>query len=195
MLQWIWSAMIGGALLYACVNGNGHEMMEAALAGTADAIALTMRLGAGYMLFCGLMEIVRGIGLEKRVASMLRPLFRALMPSVQKDETAGAITMNLSMNLLGLGNAATPVGMEAMRLMEMEERQRPAVRKDMFMLLILNATSIQLLPATVLTLRSAAGSADPHAILLPTLLCTTASTGVGVLLAICLRRIGGRKHG
>ena len=96
--------------------------------------------------------------------------------------------MNLSMNMLGLGNAATPQGMEAMRLMEEERKKAPCVEHDMYMLLILNATSIQLSPTTVLALRAAAGSADAGAIVLPSLVCTAVSTAVGAVLGLICRR-------
>lgn len=92
------------------------------------------------------------------------------------------------MNMLGLGNAATPQGMEAMRLMEEERKKAPCVEHDMYMLLILNATSIQLIPTTVLALRAAAGSADAGAIVLPSLVCTAVSTAVGAVLGLICRR-------
>ena len=102
--------------------------------------------------------------------------------------------MNLSMNVLGLGNAATPMGLEAMRHLAAEQALQPAIRHDRNMLLILNATSLQLLPTTVLTLRAAAGSADVNAVVLPTVLCTAFSTVVGVLLGLMCRRWEERKH-
>ena len=103
-------------------------------------------------------------------------------------EARQAVCMNLSMNMLGLGNAATPQGMEAMRLMEEERKKAPCVEHDMYMLLILNATSIQLIPTTVLALRAAAGSADAGAIVLPSLVCTAVSTAVGAVLGLICRR-------
>lgn len=124
----------------------------------------------------------------------LRPLIKRLMPAITDEQARGAVVMNLSANLLGLGNAATPTGLEAMRLMDAQRERRPAVWHDMNMLLILNATSIQLIPTTVLTLRVAAGSADPNRVLWPNLLCTVASTTVGVLLGLMCRRRALRKH-
>lgn len=186
-LQWIWLGMMGGSLVYACIHGQAGTLLQAALQGTGSAIQLTVSLGAGYLFFCGLMEIMKGVGVAKQLNRLLRPALRLLMPSLVNGKAQEAVTMNLSMNLLGLGNAATPAGMEAMRQMEAERKLRPAVQHDMYMLLILNATSIQLLPTTVLALRVAAESVNPNAVLLPSILCTAFSTVVGAVLALVWR--------
>ena len=104
------------------------------------------------------------------------------------------MTLNLTANLLGLGNAATPSGMEAVRRMEEEQEQNPQVRHALYMLLILNATGLQLFPTTVLTLRVAAGSAQPNAILLPTLACTALSTLAGAGLGLLCYRLSRRRE-
>ncbi len=163
-------------------------MLQAALGGCEDAIALTLRLGAGYLLFCGLLEIAKAAGAARGLEELMHPLLRWLMPTVSRKETREAVALNLSMNLLGLGNAATPQGLKAVRLLSEEETAAPSVRHDLYMLLILNATGLQLLPTTVLTLRTAAGSANAQAVVLPTLLCTLFSTIVGILPALWLRR-------
>ena len=181
--------MMIASILYSCVNGTAGNILEAALAGAEKALTITLQLCAGYMLFCGLMEIARGVHMEKGLQRIMRPMLRKLMPNVHSEEARGTIALNLSMNVLGLGNAATPMGLEAMRRMEAERELRPNIRHDMYMLLILNATSIQLLPTTVLTLRTAAGSANVNAVLLPTILCTGFSTFAGVVLGLICRKV------
>ena len=180
--------MTGGSLVYAAFCGRGPEMLAAALGATADAITLTLTLGAGYLLFCGWMRILQALGAPGALERFVHPALRVLMPGVRGKEARQAVCMNLSMNMLGLGNAATPQGMEAMRLMEEERKTAPCVEHDMYMLLILNATSIQLIPTTVLALRAAAGSADAGAIVLPSLVCTAVSTAVGAVLGLICRR-------
>ena len=155
---------------------------------------LTMQLGAGYLLFCGLMAIAKETGVQRGLKRVLKPLLRGLMPSVQKEETQEAVLLSLAMNVLGLGNASTPAGVEAMRRMEAERELCPAIRHDMEMLLILNATGLQLLPTTVLTLRAAAGSVDVNAVLIPVLMCTAFSTVAGVGMGLIMRRWEERKH-
>ena len=185
-LQWLWISMMVCSLVYALITGTGSSMLQAALQGSTDAVSLTLKLSAGYLFFCGMMEIVRGAGLQHGISRMIRPLLHHLMPGT--GNAAEMVAMNLSMNVLGLGNAATPTGIEAMRLLEEERKRKPSVKHDMYMLLIVNATSLQLLPTTILTLRTAAGSANPNAILLPTLACTAFSTAVGAGLGMCMRK-------
>jgi len=193
-VQLIWFVMMAGSVLCAAATGRMEQIFPAMLEGCENAIALTLRLGAGYLLFCGLLEIARASGVCKGLEKRLRPVLKYLMPSVREEGTREAIAMNLSMNMLGMGNAATPLGMEAVRRLDAEAELHPEARHDLWMLLVLNATSIQLLPTTVLTLRAAAGSADVNAVLLPSLLCTAVSTLAGAGLAAACRRKGGKKR-
>lgn len=195
MIHHIWFIMIAFSVGFACLNGRAGEVLMAALKGTEKAVSVTVQLCAGYLLFCGLMEIARALHAERGIQRALRPIMKRILPGVQKEETHGAIAMNLSMNILGLGNAATPMGLEAMRCLDAERKLNPVVKHDMNMLLILNATSLQLLPTTVLTLRVAAGSADANAVLLPTILCTAFSTLVGVSLGLICRKWEERRLG
>lgn len=183
MLQWLWGGMMSVSVLYALATGRQGEMLGAALSGTGEAISLTMRLGAGYLLFCGWVELLKAMRVPALLTKLLSPLLNRLMPACREKPVGEAVTLNLSLNLLGIGNAATPLGMEAVRLLD----QRRAYR-EIEMLLILNATSLQLLPTTVLTLRTAAGSVQPGAVILPGLLCSGLSTAVGVLAGLCCRR-------
>ena len=186
LLQGIWFGMMVISLFLSFVTGRGGEVLPSALEGCSNAIALTIQMGAGYMFFGGVMEIARGAGVSRMLEKNLKPVLRKLMP--HHKEASEAVCLNLSMNILGLGNAATPKGIEAVRLMAEEEELNPEVRHDLYMLLILNATSIQLLPTTILTLRAAAGSSDPGRVILPTLLCTTVSTITGVASGWLMRR-------
>lgn len=190
ILQLMWFIMVVLSAAYACLGGNVQQILPSLLKGCENAIVLTMKLGAGYMLFCGLMAIAEEEGLHRAMERLLHPLLRLLMPSVKEAKTREAAAMNLSMNMLGMGNAATPMGMEAVRQMELEERNEPRVRHDLYMLLVVNATSIQLLPTTILALRTAAGSADVNAVVVPTLVCTVLSTVVGAGLGMMCRKWG-----
>lgn len=188
MIHLIWFAMMLLSVLFGMSTGGCNRMLEAAVAGCAKALSVTLELCAGYLFFCGLMEIAKALKVEKGMQKLLSPLLHKLMPNLQKDQTRGAVALNLSMNVLGMGNAATPAGLEAMRCMAQEQVVCPGVRHDMEMLLILNATSLQLLPTTVLALRMAAGSADVNAVLLPTIACTAFSTVTGVACGLLCRK-------
>lgn len=193
VLQWIWFMTMAASLAYALGSGREEKMLEAALAGTGNAVSLTLQLAAGYLLFCGLMEIVKAAGVQRGVQKLFRPLLARLFPSIQEEEAKQAVLISLSMNVLGLGNAATPAGVKAMRLMEEERVMRPSAVHDMEMFLILNATGLQLLPTTVLTLRAAAESARVNAVIVPVLLCTAFSTLIGVGMGILMRKKEAKK--
>lgn len=195
MLQAIWGGMILLSIVYALASGNAAALVPGALSGAQDAVQLTLKLLAGYLFFCGMIEIVKELKVPGKISKALGPVLRLLMPSVKNQETKDAIVLNLSANVLGLGNAATPMGIRAMELMEEERKKTPAVIAAMYMFLVINATSLQLIPTTVISLRVAAGSAAPTAILVPTLVCTTVSTVVGVLCALVCARVWRPRHG
>lgn len=174
LLNWVWFLMIAASLIYGTLTGQGESVLPALLAGTSDAVQISLKLASGYLFFCGMMNIVNNLKIMKKIEAALKPVLTLLMGRMEDPKTGEAVSMNLSANLLGLGNAATPCGIEAARLLAAQTDRHP-----LYMLLIINATSIQLLPTTVLTLRIAAGSVQPNAILLPTLLATAASTIVG----------------
>ncbi|MEA5014748.1 MAG: hypothetical protein VB099_09335 [Candidatus Limiplasma sp.] len=197
MLGAIWGGMILISIVYGMASGNVGLLLPGALAGAADAVALSIKLLAGYLFFCGMIEIVKALGVPQKISRALSPLLRLLFPAVKEQSTKEAIVLNFSANLLGLGNAATPMGIAAMERMEEERRENGAVLHGMYMFLVVNATSLQLLPTTVIALRAAAGSDAPEAILLPTLACTALSTLVGVgSAAFCARgkRFGSREQ-
>ena len=193
ILHLMWCTMVVGAILFACLTGRSAEVLKAALDGMGKAIEVTFSLAAGYLLFCGLAEIMKALRIPEKISRLLQPLLNVLMPHCR---VAGEhIALNLSMNMLGAGNAATPPGIKAMQLLSQAEEQTPQMRHDRYMLLILNATSVQLIPTSMLALRTAAGSAEPNAILLPTLICTGASTLTGVILGLVCREREKRRNG
>lgn len=192
LLHIIWFVTIFASCLFAMITGKAEIILDSALQGTGEAIALTLRLLAGYLFFCGFMQIVNKLKIPEAISRVIKPVLRKLMPETRDEETQAAVTMNLSANLLGLGNAATPYGIEAAKRLETASEKN---RHGLYMLLIINATSLQLLPTTVLTLRIAAGSAQPNAILLPTVLSTVASTAVGITLGVLCRKWQEVRHG
>lgn len=194
MLHQMWFIMMWVSIAWAMVCGNGTGVLEAALGGCAKAVAVTLELCAGYMFFCGMMEITRAVGAERGIQKLLLPLFGKWMPHLQNADTRGAVALNLSMNMLGMGNAATPAGLQAMRCMAKERELRHEVKHDMEMMLILNATSLQLLPTTVLALRISAGSSSVNAVLIPTIICTAVSTVTGVACGLVCRKWEEKKH-
>ncbi len=189
-LQYLWFVMIFLSMVSAMLTGQGKAVLPAALSGAGKAVNLSLQLLAGYLFFCGLMNIVKNLSVQQSLSRRLRPMLTRLMGDLRDEETLDAVTLNLSANLLGLGNAATPYGIKASQLLSERSQNRSAL----YMLLIINATSITLLPTTVLTLRTAAGSVQPSAILLPSLLATLASTATGVGLGLLCQRFSEARH-
>ena len=181
LLSWIWLGMMGASLLYGCLTGRAGALLSAALDGASSAVSLSLRLMAGYLFFCGLMEIMKELCLPEKLARLLRPFLRLVMPTLRGEEARQAVTLNLTANLLGLGNAATPAGLAAVRRMaELAPGKNASPGLCRFMLL--NASSLQLVPTTVLSLRAAAGAVRPDDILLPALVGSAASFLCAVLL-------------
>lgn len=195
-MAWIWTGMAVVSVVCGAVYGRMEAVSAAALEGAEQAVRLCLSMAGVLCLWTGLMEVMDRCGLSRRLGRLFRPVLRRLLPQASRDpETLAAVTANVSANLLGLGNAATPTGIEAVRQMDGEQEHDPRVRHALYMLLILNATGLQMFPTTVLTLRVAAGSADPNAILLPTLACTAFSTLVGAGLGLLCYRLSGRREG
>lgn len=191
MIHQIWFTTMALSMLYGCIAGTAGQLLQAALDGAEKAVALTLRLAPAYLFFCGMMNIARSVQAEKLLARLFDPVLKRLTPHLRRSESRGAAAMNLALNMLGMGGAATPAGIEAMRLMEMERRECPAVRHDMEMFLILNAAGFQLVPATVLAMRASAGSAQINAVVMPALACTAAAAAVSIALGlICRARKG-----
>lgn len=152
-----------------------EAFLPALLEGGQKAVTLSLSLAAVYAVWMGLMQVLSDSGLSQKLEQALRPLVRKLFraPSPAAGE---ALAANLSANLLGLGGVATPYGVRAAALLSGENS-----RHNHAMLLVLNATSLQLLPTTVIALRETYGSAAAYDILLPSLLATLLSTLLGVL--------------
>jgi len=190
VLNWIWLALILGSVVYGGLTGRMQAVSDAVFAGARSAVVdLVIPLVGGMMFFLGLMRVARDGGLVRAVARSLAPIMRRLFPDVPEDHPAmGAMVMNFTTNLLGLGNAATPFGLKAM--VELDRlNPRPGVATDaMAMFLAINASHVQLMPPTgTMMIRAAAGSANPAAIWLPTLIATSCSTLAALAAVYVLR--------
>ena len=156
--------MVCISLLYGAATGRAAAVGGAAAQGIRQAVEFCLSVGGMICLWSGVMEVMRRSGLSARLSRLLRPVLRRLFPNASRDEeTLVAISANLSANLLGLGNAATPLGIRAAR--RMAQGCGGTASHELCLLVVLNSASIQLLPTTVAGVRSALGSADPFDIL------------------------------
>ena len=161
-------------------------MGAAMLAGAAEGVSSALSLAGGFALFCGLMAILRRAGAVEGLSRLVSPLLRRLFGPGLPPDALDSVTMNLTANLLGLGNAATPMGIEAARRMG---KGNGTASNALCLFLVINASSVQIFPASVIALRAAAGSADPARIVLPALIATGVSTIVGIASCKCAERI------
>lgn len=186
----IWTALMMLSAAAALLNGRTGETASALLSSGSEAVALMLTLLATMTLWSGLMEILVASGDAHRLGRLFRHLLRPLFPGLQDEAAWNAITMNLSANLLGLGNAATPAGVEAAK--RLAALGKTGLR-SLAMLLALDNASLQLIPTTVITLRQAAGAADPADIWGMTLLISGAASVIAIILMKMLTA-GGTGH-
>lgn len=178
----IWTLMVGAAVVFGLLLGNGDAVAAAALEGASAGVELCLSMTGVMCLWMGVMEIMKRSGLANGLSRLLRPVLRRLYPDFARDrEVMDAVSANVSANLLGLGNAATPLGLEAARGMA---RRSPGVASDsLCMLVVCNTASIELIPTTVASLRAGAGCVTPFDILPAVWLASVISVTVGVAAA------------
>ena len=190
----IWSGMVGCAVFCGLLTGRGPQVAAAAMEGAAAAVELCLSMAGVLCLWMGVMEVMRRSGLSQGLSRLLRPLLKRLYPDFARDrEVMDSISANVSANLLGLGNAATPLGIQAARRMS---RRTPGVASDsLCMLVVCNTASIQLIPTTVASVSAAAGCAAPFDILPAVWLASALSVTVGILAAKVMGRLWPAEEG
>ena len=187
-MAWVWTGMVVLSLLFGLFTGRLDAVANAALEGANAAIELSLSMAGILCLWSGVMEIMNVCGLSSALARAFRPLLRRLLPQASRDEeTLAAISANVSANLLGLGNAATPLGIRAARRMALGAEGRAS--NELCRLVVLNTASVQLLPTTVAAVRAGCGAAAPFDILPAVWLSSLLSVTVGLLAARLLERV------
>lgn len=195
MINWIWLGLIVLAVVVGAANGRMTELSASAFDAAKTAVQLSISLIGIMALWLGLMKLAEEAGLVRAIARLVRPVLRGLFPDVPKDHPAlGSMTANLAANVLGLGNAATPLGLKAMQDLQELNPDKDTATNAMVTFIVINATSVTLIPATIIGLRSAAGSANPSSIIVPSIIATTVSTVTGVIVAKLLERSSRRRR-
>ena len=184
----IWTALAAASVLCGLATGRMEAVSAAALEGAGAAVELALSMAGAICLWSGVMEVMRRAGLAEKLTGLLRPVLRRLYPAFAGDRAVmDHIAANVSANLLGLGNAATPMGLRAARAMA---KRTPGVASDeLCMLVVCNTASIQLIPTTVASVRAAAGSGSPFDILPAVWLASALSVAAGILAAKLLGKV------
>ena len=182
-MTWIWTLFLLLSVLCALCSGRTAALSAAALEGAKAGIQLAITLAGPLCLWSGLNRLMADAGLMEKLARLLSPLLRRLFPDACRDRQAReALCGNLSANLLGLGNAATPLGIQAVQRMHLLHGGGPA-SDEMCRLIVMNTASVQLIPATVAAVRAGLGAAAPFDILPAVWVTSLCSVTVGLLAA------------
>ncbi|MGE5422522.1 MAG: nucleoside recognition domain-containing protein [Ignavibacteriales bacterium] len=189
MLNVIWLLMIAVGIIVAAANGNIDIVTQAALKSSRDAVDLCLNLVGVMCLWLGIMRIAEKAGAVEALSRLLGPLTERLFPSIPPAHPAlGAIIMNISANILGLGSAATPFGMRAMQEMQKLNEGRNEASEAMCTFLALNTSCITLIPATIIAVRVNFGSSNPTEIVGPTIFATCCSMLLATIVDYLFRK-------
>ena len=187
MLNYIWGFMIIVGILFGALNGTIPDITDAALNSAKDAVTLCITMTGVMSLWVGLMEIAKNTGLISSITKKIQPFIDFMFPNIPKGHIAREhISTNIIANVLGLGWAATPAGLKAMEALQELNKGRKTASTEMCTFLIINISSLQLIPVNVIAYRSQYGSVNPVGIVGPALLATICSTLAGILFAITL---------
>lgn len=189
MINVIWFGILFIGIVFGLASGNGELLSKTIVTTTEDTVQLIIQLLGMMCLWCGVMKIAERSGLTDKLAKVLKPVLRLIFKEAGQDDKAlGAIVMNITANMFGLSNAATPFGIKAMEEMNRLNGNQDKPSNDMVLFLILNAACIQFVPTTVVSIRAAVGSANPGAIILPALCITTSASVIGITLCKLLEK-------
>lgn len=166
MMNYVWAFMIVISFVFAVINGTMEELSSAVLQGAADAVSFCIKLLGTVCLWNGLMEIAKQSGLTAKIERLMSPFLRLLFPRYSKTDAVSPIAANITANLLGLGNAATPMGVQAMQRMKAYSGSVTA-DSEMIRFVVINSAALTLIPTTVAALRQQMGSEQPMSVMIP----------------------------
>lgn len=189
VMSWIFSIIVLVSLVFAFFTGNGAALASATAEGAQAGITLAVSMAGSLCLWTGVGKLMEHAGLTATLSRLIRPLLHRLFPGAKKDPIlAGYLSGNICANFLGLGNAATPMGIQAVKAMS-HHTPSGCASDEMCRLIVLNTASIQLIPATVAAVRSSLGCATPFDILPAVWVTSLCSAGLGITAACILGKV------
>lgn len=189
VMSWIYTGIITISILFSAIRGQGSALAAAIPAGAQAGITLAVSIAGSLCLWTGVGKLMQQIGLTQRLSAFLAPLLLRIFPSAKADESLRcSLSANICANFLGLGNAATPMGIQAARRM-VDPRAPRTATNELCRLIVLNTASIQLIPANVAAVRVSLGCSTPFDILPAVWLTSLCSAGLGVAAAFLLGRV------
>ncbi len=192
MINKIWFFMILIAVIFAITAGKLELLSEEIFSSLSTSVDLAIGLIGGMVLWCGILKVAEKSGLVDNISRLIRPVMKLIFRDVpSRGNAMGAMVMNITSNMLGLGNAATPMGLKAMQELQTLNHKKEMATNAMCMFLVVNAAPIQFIPATVMSLRSSMGSTNPGIIILPAILTSSIALTTGVIACKLLEKTSG----
>lgn len=182
MLNILWPVFIILSVIYAIIFGNVEELNTGIFNSLSDAVELSITFLGTICLWTGIMKIAQNTSIIRKLNRILRPFINFLFPDLKNNGVAKQeISMNMIANILGLGNAATPLGIKAMKTMQKENRKKDTLTNSMMMFIVINTASIQLIPTNVIAIRTSLNSQNPTSIIIPVWIATIFAGIIGII--------------
>lgn len=190
MLNIIWPIFIIISFGYAIFSGNLENLNNSIFSSTSESVNLCITLLGTMCLWNGIMQIANKTSFIEKITNILKPLIKILFPDIKENsEIHKEISMNMVANILGLGNAATPIGIKAMKSMQKENKNKDTLTNSMITFIVLNTASLQIIPTTVIAIRSSLGSNNPTSIVFPVWISTICAAIGGITATKILIKI------
>ena len=195
MLNSIWPLFIICSIIYGIMSGNLEQLNNSVFNGAQDAVTTTLTLLGSMCLWNGLMNIAEKTKFVDVISKIISPLVKILFPEIKENKKiTHEVSMNMVANILGLGNAATPLGLKAINSMQKENKNRKELSNSMLTLIVINTASIQLIPTTVIAIRSSLGSTNPTNIIVPVWIATIIAAIVGIISSRIVIKLTDKKR-
>ena len=191
MLNFLWPFFIIISYVYSFISGNIEKINNGVFESCSSAVELTITFLGTIPLWSGIMQIAQDSSLTGKLSKILKPIINFLFPELKNDnKTKEKISLNIIANILGLGNAATPIGLEAMQTLQKKNTSKHILNNSMCMLILLNTASLQIIPTTVIAIRTSLNSSNPTAIIVPVWLSTISAASAGIIAVKLLIKMG-----
>ncbi|MCR3761388.1 nucleoside recognition domain-containing protein [Clostridium felsineum] len=189
MINYIWFIFIFVGTIVGIFSGKGETLSTSIVQCTESSVKLMISLLGIMCLWCGVMKIAEKSGLTDKLSIILRPILKIIFRDVNKNNNVmGPMVMNITSNMLGLGNAATPFGIKTMEEMQKVNKDKNTATNDMAKFLVINAACIQLLPTTIISIRAASNSSNPAVIVIPTIITSVITAIMGIIYCKILEK-------
>ena len=195
MLNLVWPIFIIISFSYAIFLGNLQNLNASIFDSVESAVNLSITMLGTMCLWSGIIHVAANTNIMKMMNKMLKPIIRFLFPEVRENKKAQSeISMNMVANILGLGNAATPLGLKAMETLQEENKNKQELSNSMIMLIVINTASIQIIPTTIIAIRSSLGAENPTSIIVPVWIATICAAIVGITVTKLLIKYSNKRE-